>query len=325
MVAATATAASSSRTSSRLGADRSASVSTAHANFGAAVVADKLLDVLSIYADLVRVPHLPEDQLEDARQVCLHEVRAVDDDPAQKVMQVVRQHHYPDPWGRPSQGEREPLEQVSRDDICRFFQRHYSPRDTILSVAGNVDWPRLKDRVGELLGDWTALPPPTLELRPADGSPHHIPHSSNQTHIAIAYASVPYGHKDYYQARGAVGVLSDGMSSRLFTEVRETRGLCYAVYATCHSLRDRGSVLCYAGTSTQRAPETLRVLIGELTRLAQGIQAEELGRLKARIKSSLIMQQESSPAQQQHRSRLVFPRTCSVGRGNRPDHRRADL
>jgi predicted Zn-dependent peptidase len=86
------------------------------------------------------------------------------------------------------------------------------------------------------------------------------------------------------------------MSSRLFTEVRENRGLCYAVYATCHSLRDRGSVLCYAGTTTERAQETLDVVLAEIARLAQGITADELDRLRAKLKSGLIMQQESSPA-----------------------------
>ena len=91
-----------------------------------------------------------------------------------------------------------------------------------------------------------------------------------------------------------MGVLSDGMSSRLFTEVREKRGLCYTVYASCHSLKDRGSVICYAGTTTERAQETLDVMFAELVRLEQGIQPDELHRLKARIKSSLIMQQESS-------------------------------
>jgi predicted Zn-dependent peptidase len=84
------------------------------------------------------------------------------------------------------------------------------------------------------------------------------------------------------------------MSSRLFTEVREKRGLCYSVYATMHTLRDRGSVLCYAGTSAERAQETLDVTVSELVRLVEGIREDELSRLKARIKSSLIMQQESS-------------------------------
>jgi predicted Zn-dependent peptidase len=84
------------------------------------------------------------------------------------------------------------------------------------------------------------------------------------------------------------------MSARLFTEVRERRGLCYSVFATHHTLLDRGSVFCYAGTSAERAQETLDVTLSELRRLADGVEEHELDRLKARIKSALIMQQESS-------------------------------
>ncbi len=86
------------------------------------------------------------------------------------------------------------------------------------------------------------------------------------------------------------------MSSRLFTEVRERRGLCYTVYASYHSLLDDARVFCYSGTSTDRAQETLDVMLSEVNRLAEGIEERELHRLKARIKSALIMQQESSPA-----------------------------
>jgi predicted Zn-dependent peptidase len=93
-----------------------------------------------------------------------------------------------------------------------------------------------------------------------------------------------------------VGVLSSGSSSRLFTEVRERRGLCYTVYASLHTQRDRASVLCYAGTTAERAQETLDVTVQELNKLGQGIEQSELDRLKARIKSSLIMQQESTTA-----------------------------
>lgn len=107
---------------------------------------------------------------------------------------------------------------------------------------------------------------------------------------------MPYRDPDYFQASGAVGVLSGGMSSRLFSEVREKRGLCYSVYASYHTLKDRAAVLCYAGTSADRAQESLDVTLGELTRLAEGIRPEELERLKARVKSNLIMQQESSSA-----------------------------
>ena len=99
----------------------------------------------------------------------------------------------------------------------------------------------------------------------------HLTHESNQTQIGVAYPSLPYRDPDYFQAWGAVGVLSGGMSSRLFTEVREKRGLCYSVYASYHSsLRDRASVLCYAGTGAERAQETLDVMLAELQRLADG-------------------------------------------------------
>ena len=124
----------------------------------------------------------------------------------------------------------------------------------------------------------------------------HLPYDSSQTQIGIAYPSVPYRDPDYFQAWGAVGALSGGSSSRLFTEVRERRGLCYSVHASYSTLRDRGGVFCYAGTSVDRAQETLDVILAELARLAKGIAEDEPDRLKARIKSTLIMQQESSAA-----------------------------
>ncbi len=95
-------------------------------------------------------------------------------------------------------------------------------------------------------------------------------------------------------ARALVGILSDGMSSRLFTEVREKRGLVYSVFATCFSLAAQGCVLCYAGTTTNRAEETLHVLIETINSLGSGISQDELERLKNRSKSSLVMEQESS-------------------------------
>ncbi|MCH5374291.1 MAG: insulinase family protein [Planctomycetes bacterium] len=277
-----------------LGADTSASVSNAHTSFGGAMPADRLLGALAIYSDVVRRPHLPEDQLEDARLVCIQEIRSLEDDLPQKVFQQLRQLKYGDPYGRNSSGEILAVQRVTPDDVRRFFDTNYRPDKAILSVAGKIDWPRLRDGVGELFADWQPRDAAMIEETPSTEVNRHIIVESSQTHIGIAYSSVPYSHPDYFQARGAVGVLSDGMSSRLFTEVRENRGLAYAVYATCHSLRDRGSVLCYAGTSTERAQETLDVLLAELTKLAAGVQDDELQRLKAKIKSALVMQQESS-------------------------------
>jgi predicted Zn-dependent peptidase len=279
-----------------LGVDSSSSVSNAHTSFSGAAPAANLAAALEIYADVVKSPHLPADQLEDSRLGCLQEVRAIDDDLAQKTMVELRLVRYADPFGRSRMGTVESLEQIELEDVQRHFSTYFRPGEAILSVAGRVDWPQLRNQVEQYFGDWQPGELPAIVERPPAGKIRHHEHDSSQTHIGLAYLSIPYPHPDYFQARGAVGVLSDGMSSRLFTEVREKRGLCYSVHASCHSLKDRGSVICYAGTTTDRAQETLDVVVAELLRLAQGIEPDELNRLKARIKSSLIMQQESSMA-----------------------------
>jgi predicted Zn-dependent peptidase len=279
-----------------LGADTSASVSIAHTSVGGAMPAESLPQVLGMFADLVQRPHLPEDQLEDARLGCLQEVRSIEDDLAQKTMQQLRLRQYASPWGRSSQGTEATVSGLTMADVRRHFQTRYLPRSAILSVAGKIDWHRLKADTERLFGDWSVAAAEKVQESPPDRSYLHIPTESSQTHIGIALDAVPYSHPDYFQIRGAVGVLSDGMSSRLFTEVREKRGLVYTVYAMCHSLKDRGSILAYAGTTAERAQETLDVMLAELTGLYRGITTGEIDRLKGRIKRALIIQQESSPS-----------------------------
>lgn len=276
-----------------LGVECSELVSDAHTLYSGATLAANLPKAISIFADVLRRPHLPAVQLEAGRQVILQELRSVEDEPAQKVMIELRRRHYPSPWGRPSHGELQAVKAITVDDIHRQFN-WYRPNGTILGVAGRFEWPRLKDLVAELLGDWEPREEPGVVETAKNHKYEHFPCDSNQTQIGVSYPSVPYRHPNYFQAWGAVGILSGGMSARLFTEVRELRGLCYSVYATYHTLLNRGGVFCYAGTSADRAQETLDVTLGELMRLADGVQANELKRLKARIKSALIMQQESS-------------------------------
>jgi predicted Zn-dependent peptidase len=279
-----------------LGVQRGESVGTIHTGYSGATLSRNLPAALRIYADLLRKAHLPADQLDAGRQVVIQELRAIEDEPSHKVMLELKRRHYPDPWGQPSEGDMESLEAITIDDVRKHYQSLYRPNGSILGVAGRFDWRQLVDLVGELLGDWKpreAEMPPT---GPTGPKLDHLRHDSNQTQIGIAYPSVPYRHPDYFQASGAVGVLSGGMSSRLFTEVREKRGLCYTVYASYHTHRDIACVLCYAGTTAPRAQETLDVTLEQLRLLAKGVRAEELERLKTRVKSSLVMQQESSLA-----------------------------
>ena len=151
-----------------------------------------------------------------------------------------------------------------------------------------------EDELQRSLGDWQGGPGGRPETRPCQDAPRHIEHQSAQTHIGLSWPAVPYSHERYYEAWVAVSVLSGGMSSRLFTRVRERRGLCYAVSASLHSLRDRACVLGYAGTTNERAQQTLEAVVHEIRGLPEGLTEAELQRCRAQAKSALIMQQEST-------------------------------
>ncbi|MEZ6087626.1 MAG: pitrilysin family protein [Pirellulaceae bacterium] len=277
-----------------LGIDRSSSISTSHASFGAAMPAESLLDALSVYAEIVLHPHLPSDQIDDARQLCLQELHANEDDLPQTLMNRLKQMHYGELLGRNSLGDEAGLLAIDSNDVRSFFQQRYRPGGSILAVAGNFDWRRVKDHVETLLSDWRPVEAEDEVQTSGDKGYQHIEHPSQQTHLGIAFPAVRYGDEDYYPMRAAVGVLSDGMSSRLFTRVREERGLCYTISAGCHSMREGGGVFCYAGTTVERAQETFDVTLRELQAIADGVGDDELDRLKVRIQSSLIMEQESS-------------------------------
>lgn len=277
-----------------LGVERGESVGASQTSFSGAALAESLTEALAVYADIVRRPKLPEDQLEPAQQVCLQEINGVEDEPSQKLMDSLRRRTYPEPWGRTSHGDEPGVTAATLHDVHAHWQRHYRPNGAILGVAGKIDWPDLLEAVQKLFGDWEPVEVAPLAERPPDKGSPHTEFESNQCHIGIAYPSVPYRDPKYLHAWAAVGVLSGGMSSRLFTEVREKRGLCYSVSASLHTQLERARVLCYAGTTVERAQETLDVTYAEILRLTEGVEAGELSRLKARIKSGLIMQQEST-------------------------------
>lgn len=279
-----------------LGVERSSSITTNHSTFSCAMPSDVLSEALLLYSSLVRSPHLPKDQLSDARQLCLQDLRALDDEPSHRCFSELKRFRYPLPFGRISQGTKEGLHNVDIAKVQSFFERNYRPQGSILAVAGNFDWEQVQAIVEQGLGPWQGEGVAELpKLAPIYGS-RHVDYSSSQTHLALAYDCAPYESQEYYEARALVGVLSDGMSSRLFTEVREKRGLVYSVFATCFSLAGQGSVLCYAGTTSNRAEETLKVLLETIHSLRDGIREDELARLKNRIKSSLVFEQESSVA-----------------------------
>ncbi len=279
-----------------LGVDRDESVGGFHMLFWGGTLARNLPAALDIYADILLRPRFPAEELEAVQALALQDLQSLEDEPRQKVMIELRKRHYPPPLSFDRRGTVEGIEAITIENVREHFRQTFRARGTILSVAGNFEWQGLLDQVGRLFGDWNPGAELPIKMGTMAEPIAQLSKETKQTQIALAYPSVPIGHPDYYAAQGAVNILSGGMSSRLFTEVREKEGLCYAVSASYATLKDRASVFAYAGTTAERAQRTMDVLVRELRRLKDGIEPEEVARMQAGLKSSLIMQQESTSA-----------------------------
>jgi predicted Zn-dependent peptidase len=279
-----------------LGLQRSNSVGIHHSRLGCAAVAPKVMEGLATYADIVQRPHLPKDGFIAARDLALQALAGIDDEPRQKLMIKLREWFFPSPYGRNTMGKVDDLEKLTLDLMKEDWKRRYHAQSAILSVAGNIDFSQLRQEVERHFGSWDGQPPAEFELMPPPGRFHHEDQKSEQTHIGIGYPSVPETDENYYTVRLAIEVLSGGMSGRLFTEVREKRGLCYSVWAGYSSLKGMGSIMGYAGTSNERAQDTLDQFLVEIHRLREGVTEAELARARIGLKASTIMQGESTSA-----------------------------
>lgn len=259
------------------------------------LLAENIDPALKLVSQVVRNPHLPEDEIESIQSVLLQDIASLADNPSRKAMVEISGRYYPSPYGRASLGTKEGILNVTGESLRKEWQARYLPRGSVLSIAGNVKAETVIASVERYFGDWqgeaTALPtfgelPPHKE--------YHIEFESSQLQIVMAYPSAKVGHPLYYVAKVANQILSGGMFGRLFVEVREKRGLCYSVFSRHSASRDHGTNLVYAGTTPERAGETLEVIIKELSSLAGTVTDEELARAKANLKASLIIGEESS-------------------------------
>ncbi|UCG59879.1 MAG: insulinase family protein [Phycisphaerales bacterium] len=277
-----------------LGLHRAASVGSSHMTIGAALEASNLSKALQLHADVVLRPSLDEDQFDLARQLAIEGVRALDDDPRQKVMLKLREQFYPSPLGRSTVGDIAELGALTAGQTRQIVTDDLNLAETIFSVAGKYDFESICRQMEGLFDTGRQNPTEPVALGSRAGKYTHIHNEGAQVHIGLMTGTVKPGDEDYYNARVAVSVLSGGMSARLFTEVREKRGLCYAIGARYHGLKGAAGVACYAGTTPDKAQETLDVVVREFDRLGDQISEEEIQRAKVGLKSSLILQSESS-------------------------------
>jgi len=279
-----------------IGLDRNCSAGTNHLRIWGATLARNLERSLDLFSDIIQKPMLPKDELPAVKQLSAQEILSLEDEPRQKVLIALKQRHFGSPLGNDRRGTLEGIKAITHEGLKKFWKKHFRPNGTIISVAGNIEWKPLVDQVEKYFGKWKQSECAAPKQQKPEGGYLHLTKDTQQLQIGIAYPSVPFGHKDYYSAVGAVNVLSGGMSSRLFTEVREKRGLCYSVWASHQNFKEVAAILCYAGTTTQQAQQTLDVTLSELAKLSKGIKEEEVRRLKVGMKSSMLISEESSSA-----------------------------
>jgi predicted Zn-dependent peptidase len=291
-----------------LGIDRGGGTEVEYTTFGGATLSDYLDEALSLYADIIRRPQLlrddfSEEEFEAQRVLALQALDSLEDNPARKMFVQLRRVFFPDAYGRSSLGTREGLNALSVPALRADHAARFRPDGAILSLAGGLDFDAVVARIENLFGDWTGELPAAPQPQPvSEPHVHHIAQETSQQHIGVAYNGVPSEHPHFYDHRVAMAVLSGGMGARLFTEVREKRGLVYSVSASAASVRGCGFTLAYAGTTPERSQETLDVLLHELRRVGDsapdggGATEAEVERAKVGMLSGLVMQEESSRA-----------------------------
>lgn len=262
--------------------------------YSGSLIADRLPEALGLVSKMVQQPILPEEEIENIASILLQDISSVFDSPARHAMYELGKRYYPAPFNRPGIGEREGIEKSTVKTLRDQWKKCFRPSRAILSVAGNIGASNVIGLSEKLFGDWTGVSDPLPKFPgfgPAEN--HHITTDSAQLQIAVIMPSVTFGHPLYYAAKVAMGMLSGGMFGRLFIEVREKRGLCYSVYARHASNVEYGTVMAYAGTTPERAHDTLSVLLEVIRGLRGSVTDEELKRAKANIKAALVIGEES--------------------------------
>ncbi|MCS6868407.1 MAG: insulinase family protein [Thermus sp.] len=288
-----------------LGVRRQSGAGLEYTLFSAAFLPEVLEEVFRLYALLLTQPRLPREAFEAVRSVALQSLLSQEDQPARKLFSELRRRVFLSAHGRDPLGQAEDLKGATPEAVRADFHRRYTPRGAILAVAGGVSWERLLAASEPFLaweGEEAFYPPPRL------AEPHRfaLPRPTAQVQIGLAYPDVGPEDPGFYPARLALEVLSGGMSSRLFTEVREKRGLVYAVSAFPAGVRGQGLLMAYAGTTKERAQETLEVMLQEMERLAQGVTEEELLRAKVGLRTALVMADESIRSRASSMARDLF-------------------
>jgi predicted Zn-dependent peptidase len=289
-----------------------------YASFHLKVLDEHLPIALDILGDIVLHPLFDAGEMAKERKVIFEEINMVEDTPDDLVMELFTEAFWPDhPLGRPILGNKTSLEAFDRDDLAAFFREVYTPENLVIAAAGHAEHAQVLDLVtrhfGGLSGSGTRGPVSPPE--PAGGVVLRSKKELEQVHLCLGTPAHSHAHPDRYAAYVLNTVLGGSMSSRLFQNVREKRGLAYSISSGVTAYSDAGHLTVYAGTSLDSVDEVLRLVVAEFRGMVEGPLPEaEVRRAKDHLKGSLMLSLENSGSRMSHlaRQEIYFRRQLTV-------------
>jgi predicted Zn-dependent peptidase len=284
-----------------------------YASYYIKVLDEHLSMAVDLLADIVMRPRFEGDDLEKEKKVILEEIKMVEDTPDDLVHELFTQHFWEGhALGRPILGSKETVESFTPAILREYFGTTYVAPNLIVAAAGNVEHAQVRELVSRA---FTSLP--TSAAPYDDAVPRVVPQvlvrtkELEQSHVCLGTNSYPQNHPDRYVGYIMNTVLGGSMSSRLFQNVREKRGLAYAVFSGLSAYRDAGNLTIYAGCANEAVPEVVDVCVEELKGLKQSpVPPPELRRAKDHLKGSLMLSLENTASRMSHlaRQEIYFER-----------------
>jgi predicted Zn-dependent peptidase len=270
---------------------------------------------MDLLADILRQPRFESPEIAVERGVILQEIGQALDTPDDVIFDWLQEVAYPEQaMGRPILGLAERVARFDAGDLRRFVKGHYAPNRMVLSAAGNVDHEEIMRLAEELYGDMPRGERGITEPARFMGGERRELRKLEQAHLALAFESPGHAEPDVYAAQVFATAFGGGMSSRLFQEAREKRGLCYTIFAQASAYADTGSLTIYAGTGAGEVAGLTELVVEQLRAAADGLTVEEVDRARAQMKAGMVMGLESASnrAERHARSLEIWGRVQSV-------------
>ncbi|TYB82532.1 M16 family metallopeptidase [Maritimibacter fusiformis] len=259
-----------------------------------------------VISDIVLNPVFDAREIEVERGVILQEIGQALDTPDDVIFDWLQEVAYPDqPIGRTILGPSERVRAFDREDLAAFVARHYRPERMILSAAGAVDHDQIMRLAEETFGHLERGSEALIEPAGFIGGERREMKTLEQVHFTLGLEGPGYGDAAIYTAQTFAGALGGGMSSRLFQELREKRGLCYTIFAQAGAYSDTGMLTIYAGTSPGEIAALARLTVDEIKRAADDMTAVEVDRARAQMKAGMLMGLESASSRAERLARQV--------------------